>query len=122
MGYKVYGLRKSDKQAQKAIEAAPNTLENAYLKATIQPDGTIDLLDKRANHLFTGLLRFEDTGDIGTEYTYIAANAKPVYSGVKPAKIELVKAQDFVTEYKVTVEMEIPKSKDKCHSCIDFFS
>ena len=118
MGYKVYGLRKADRTGAKLPDAnmcqvTPNTLENAYLKATIQRDGTIDLLDKRKGQLFTGLMRFEDTGDIGTEYTYIAANAKPVYSGETPAKIELIKAQDFVTEYKVTVEMNIPKSKDK---------
>ena len=113
MGYKVYGLRKSDKQAEKAMEVTPNILENAYLKATIQADGTIDLLDKKTGHLFTGLLRFEDTGDIGNEYTYVAAEGKPIYSGAKPAKIELVSSQDFVTEYKVTVEMEVPKSKDQ---------
>ena len=131
MGYKVYGLRRAvvaGRQADEAAEtvaAAPgtrgaaeqaqqdNTLENAYLKAAIQADGRIDLLDKQTGRLFTGLMQFEDTGDIGTEYTYIGANAAPIYSGDRPARIELLRDLDFVKEYKVTVEMSIPISKDQ---------
>ena len=58
-------------------------------------------------------MRFEDTGDIGSEYTYIPAQGGSILSGNKPAKIELVKNEEFATEYKVTVEMEIPECCDE---------
>ncbi|MBE7021606.1 MAG: alpha-mannosidase [Ruminococcaceae bacterium] len=107
---KLYGLRKTSKAESTAV--ANNTLENKYLKAVIQADGTIDLLDKTTNKVFQGLMRFEDTGDIGSEYTYVPANAEPILSGNRNAEIELIRQNDFVTEYKVTVTMNIPKSQD----------
>ncbi len=110
LNYKIYGLKKTTKTESKAI--ADNTLENKYLKATINTDGTIDLLDKSTNKSFKGLMRFEDTGDIGSEYTYVPANAKPILSGERNAEVELIRQNDFVTEYKVVVKMDIPKSQD----------
>ena len=112
VGYKVYGIRKIDKKA-KPEQVSENTLENKYLKAVINKDGTIDLTDKATGKQYLGLMRFEDTGDIGSEYTYIAAKDEAILSGNKPAKIELVKNEEFVTEYKVTVEMEVPECCDE---------
>jgi len=112
VGYKVYGVKKTEKKAEAAV-VADNTLENKYLKAVINSDGTIDLLDKATGRLYSGLMQFEDTGDIGSEYTYIPAKGEAILSGNKPAKIELVRNEEFVTEYKVTVEMEVPKCCDE---------
>lgn len=113
MGYLVYGLRKTDKKAEKPAVSDKNVLENKYLKAEINPDGTVKLLDKSANRTFDGLLRFEDTGDTGHEYTYVPTLGEPILSGKKPAVIELTKNEEFIKEYKVTVEMEIPKEGDE---------
>ena len=107
MSYKIYGLRKANKDLTRQITTPNNILENKYLKVTINPDGTIDMLDKTNNKAYSGLLRFEDTGDIGSEYTYIPSG-KAIFSGDKPAKIECVRSESFVTEYKITVEMEVP--------------
>jgi len=112
VGYKVYGIRKIDKKA-KPEQVSENTLENKYLKAVINKDGTIDLTDKATGKQYLGLMRFEDTGDIGSEYTYIAAKGDAILSGNKPAEIELVRNNEFVTEYKVTVDMEVPKCCDE---------
>lgn len=112
MGYKVYGLRKADKVAEKPERLEENVLENKYLRATINADGTINVINKETGREFKELLRFEDTGDMGHEYTYIPTSGEPVLSGNKPAKIELTKNEEFVTEYKVTVEMEIPEEGD----------
>ncbi len=112
VGYKVYGIKRTDKK-EKVQSPVTNTLENKYLKAVINADGTIDLLDKLAGKTYHNLMRFEDTGDIGSEYTYIPATGEPILSGNKPAKIELVKNKEFATEYKVTVEMEVPECCDE---------
>ncbi len=111
-GYKVYGIRKTAKTAktEKTLEA--NVLENEYIKAEINPDGTIDMTDRKTGRSYEGLLRFEDTGDIGTEYTYVPAKGDTILSGEKPARIELIRCTEFVTEYKVSVEMEIPAQMD----------
>lgn len=112
MGYKVYGLKKTDKVKAKP-QYTENVLENKYLKATINSDGTVDLFHKETGKIYRELLRFEDTGDTGHEYTYVPTVGESILSGDRPAKIELTKNEEYVTEYKVTVEMEIPESGDE---------
>lgn len=111
-GYKVYGIKKVDNAEKRITKVSENTLENKYIKATINPDGTIDMIDKNSGRIYKDLLRFEDTGDIGTEYTYVPATGSAILSGNKNAKIECLKSEEFVTEYKVSVEMEIPYEMD----------
>lgn len=45
--------------------AEPNALENEHLFITVQPNGTLDILDKAVNQWHRGLHFFEDGGDIG---------------------------------------------------------
>ncbi|MBO5060625.1 MAG: alpha-mannosidase [Clostridia bacterium] len=115
MGYKVYGIRKkASAEKTKSLVKEANTMENDYIKVLINTDGTVDVTDKSTKRTFSGLLRLEDVGDIGTEYTFIPAQGDtPILSGNTPAEIELVKNEEFLAEYKVTVSVTIPKSADK---------
>ncbi len=47
-----------------------DTLENAFCRLRLHPDGTFDLLDKRTGHEMRGLNVLEDGEDIGDEYDY----------------------------------------------------
>lgn len=70
-------------------------------------------LTRKLKKAFSGLLRIEDVGDIGTEYTFIPSkDDQPILTGSKPAKIELVKDETFLAEYKITVDITVPKSAD----------
>lgn len=113
MGYKVYGLRKTDKKPEKStLVTAENTMENDFIKVNINSDGTINVTDKSNGKVYSELLRFEDTGDVGSEYTYVPTKGfEPIYSG-GDAEIELVRDEPFTAEYKITVKMTIPVSAD----------
>jgi len=113
LGYKVYGLRKTVKFGENPIPLKENVLENKYIKATINSDGTINLVNKKTGREYKEILRFEDTGDMGHEYTYIPTEGTPILSGNTLAKIELIRNEEFAVEYKVTVEMEIPEEGDE---------
>lgn len=79
-----------------------NILENENLKVTINENGSIDLLDKNSNKLFTELCVYENTGDIGNEYIYM----KPV--GEIPLTTKNLKATINIKEdlpYKAVVEI-----------------
>ena len=111
MGYNVYGLRKADKELT-VVDVCDNTLENEYLKATINTDGTVNVLHKATGKFFTNLINFEDVGDIGSEYTFIPVpDDTPIYPD-GDAEIELSKNEVYVTEYKVTIKMNIPEAAD----------
>lgn len=114
MGYRVFAVCEGTVPKKKAgLVKDKNTMENAYIRVSINADGTVDVTDKKANRVYSGLLRLEDVGDIGTEYTFVPVqNDKPIYSGDSPAKIELLCDEDFMAEYKVTVPMQIPESAD----------
>ncbi len=118
MGYRVYGLKKSkQKEPSESLVADKNTMENPYLKVSVQTDGTLTVQDKENGRIFSGLMRFEDMADLGSEYTFIPAPSDiPVLSGDADAKIELICDEPFKAEYKITVEMQLPESADSLAS------
>lgn len=127
LGYKTYGLlRAKPKEQGKSLITAVNIMENAYIKVRINADGTIDLTDKSSERQFKGLLRYEDTGDIGNEYTYIPVGGDiPVLSGHELADIQLICDEEYAATYKITTIMQIPKSADELHkkeqnNCVHF--
>ncbi|CAM3351140.1 Glycoside hydrolase family 38 central domain-containing protein [Deinococcus saxicola] len=48
----------------------PGMLENAHLRVTVEPDGSVTLLDKESGHEYPHLNTFNDGGDNGDTYNY----------------------------------------------------
>ena len=71
--YQVLGPVALDKGAVAITDLAvgPGTLENAFLRVSVNPrDGSLDLLDKVTGLHYTGLNSFDDGGDTGDTYNY----------------------------------------------------
>lgn len=115
MGYQVYGLRRAaGTDGSRTLVTGKNTMENSYIQVSIHPDGAIDVLDKAAGRKYCGLLRFEDVGDLGSEYTFVPVEGDvPVLSGELPAEIELACDEPYKAEYRITVRMRIPEAADE---------
>ena len=109
MSYKVYGIREVAQKNTEKPTCEDGVLENEFIKVNIHPDGTLCLCDKKSGRIFDGLLCFEDCGDIGTEYTFVPAKENAILSRGKQARIECIRREEFVTEYKISVELEIPR-------------
>jgi len=60
-------------------------LENEHLRATVRPDGAVDLEHRASGTTFRGVLAFRDGGDAGDEYNYSP-----------PARDVVVEAPDVV--------------------------
>ena len=61
---------------------------NEFLKAHFEPDGSVELTDKKTDHVYRGLGIFEDCGDIGNEYIFFApVNDVPVTTKGTKAEI-----------------------------------
>ena len=52
------------------------TLENEYLKVDVNPDGTLNVKDKKQNHQYDGIAYFEDHGDGG--HAWVLEKVEPV--------------------------------------------
>jgi alpha-mannosidase len=57
-------------EMEDGVTCSPNSLENALVRIEIDENGRMQLTDKRNGQVYSGLLRFEDSGDIGDEYDY----------------------------------------------------
>ena len=115
VGYKVFGVRKKTQNISgERILVDKNKMENEFMSVSVRENGTIDLKDKKTGNVYEGLLRYEDVGDLGTEYTFLPVDKEsPILSGDEKAKIEIIRDEEFAAEIKITTVMNIPKSGDE---------
>lgn len=52
------------------VTTTANTLENAALRVSVQPNGTLDVLHKGTGRTYRGLLRLTDDADLGGGYAF----------------------------------------------------
>ena len=84
-------------------------MENRYLKVTINPDGTLNLLDKQTGFTYEKLHIFEDSGDAGDEYNYSPpVKDERVTSEGITAKIEPDLQGPLCASFKVSFTLSIP--------------
>ncbi len=89
------------------------TLENEFLKVTIQTDGSLDLLDKLSDHAFSGQHYFEDCGEAGHAWIHLAPTEDQVLTTLgSQADIEHLESSELVTRYRVCHRLTIPAGLD----------
>lgn len=89
------------------------TLENSWLKVEVKENGTLTVKDKHTGKVYTDLLKYEDTGDIGNEYIFKQPKQDvPIYSTNNMNKVKVIKNNDLVAEVELIHHIEIPVSAD----------
>ncbi|QHI69717.1 alpha-mannosidase [Tichowtungia aerotolerans] len=68
------------KSAGKDIGQGTRSLENEFLKVTVNADGTFDLTDKSTDRVIPGMHYFEDDGDTGDYWAYYPPYGNQVIS------------------------------------------
>jgi len=88
----------------------PRTLENAYLRVRVQPNGTLSVLDKRNNQSYGDLLMFEDCADIGDGWYHgPAVNDEAYNSGGCASDVAVVADGICKATLKVTLRLDLPR-------------
>lgn len=112
LGYKTYYLEevREPKKLSSLLEATPTSLENAFVKVEVNPNGTIDITDKRSGQVYKGCNLFEDTEDIGDEYNYSpAVNSETITSAGASALVSLVERGPVSATIKVELILDLPE-------------
>jgi alpha-mannosidase len=118
MGYSQYTLTALPQPAPKAqpLPCGRNWMENEFLKASFNSDGTLNLLDKKTGQSFENLHYFQDCGQdraarISWYLIYPAQDKVYNSKGIK-AEISVIHNSSLSTSIKVDYCFNIPKSLD----------
>lgn len=96
------------------ISKTPNVMENTLLKVELQPNGTFDLTEKRTGHCYKGLHYFEDTGDVGSYWTYYAPYDNQTFNTLTAApRIWMEENGPLQATYVVEHRMVLPNAGEE---------
>ena len=113
MGYKTFivkPLKREVKNRGTQITSI-NQMENEYLVARINNNGTIDLTEKQNGETYKNLHYFMDNADMGHPLFHNSPEFDQTYSSLGcPCRIALAEDNALTTTFKVTVEMELPEN------------
>lgn len=90
------------------------TLENEFIAARIEDNGSITLTDKANGKVYRGLGIYENSGDIGNEYMYCQPkNTNVLTTEALIADISIVSDQPYACTVQIVHDWDIPVSADE---------
>jgi mannosylglycerate hydrolase len=110
-GYRTYHLVREHafEYIPGSLVTATNTLENEYLKAEFNSDGTLDLTNKETGKAFNGIHYFEDTGESGHSWIHMTPDEnQTLTSHGSPCSIKVEEDGPLSATMSVTYRMQIP--------------
>jgi len=118
MGYKTFTLSRGGQKAGNGTSPAEFVLENEYLHAHVNADGTVDIHDKETGESFQGLNYFIDEGEVGNSWTHVKPDEDLVIDSRKAdVLLSWVDCTSVVSKIAVQITLQIPettpRSKDR---------
>ena len=113
-GYKTYHLKRENENINsvpvrindKSIE---HVLENDFVKAVINKDGSLDIFDKKTNQEYTNQNYYEETGEAGNPWIHMFPEENQTYTTLNTeAEIKHIESSDFITKFNVTNKLIVP--------------
>lgn len=91
------------------LATSERSMANQYLDVTIEPNGTLTLIDKRSGQVYRRLLTFEDAADIGDGWYHGQAVNDAVYvSSASSAAVALIHDGPYLTTFRVRTSLLVP--------------
>ncbi len=88
------------------VRGAGRMLSNGLIAVSVEPDGTVALLDLRTGVRYDGLLRLESEGDVGDTYSYAAPPGDVARIPTTPAVVEPMATGPLVGALEVRTGLE----------------
>ena len=96
-----------------------HTMQNEHLRVAINPNGTIDLTDRRTEQLYRGLLLFEDRADFGDGWYHGPPVNDEIFSSHgASADIAVIHDGFALTTFRVRVVMNVPARWEHDHAIL----
>lgn len=86
-----------------------HTMENALLRVTVNPNGTLDIHDRRTDHTYRNVLTFEERADIGDGWYHGTAVNDHIHSSFgSAADVAVLHDGPAQTTLRVRLVMNVP--------------
>ncbi len=96
-----------------SLFVGPRTMENAHLRATVEPDGSLTLTHRETGRTYHGLLTFEDSGDGGSGWQWIPPQFdEVVHSSGTPFEFTRVQDGPLMAALQLRMQLRVPKGLD----------
>ncbi len=116
LGYKGYSIERAESTGhfETGLKVGDNFMENDFVIVKTGADGTISITDKATGEVYGGLNRFEDSGDIGDEYTYCPPDKSVVVdSASSRPTVRVVERGPLRGAIEITIPMKLPAGINK---------
>ncbi|MEQ9030574.1 MAG: glycoside hydrolase family 38 C-terminal domain-containing protein [Aggregatilineales bacterium] len=111
LGYMTYFVKTDPNppQWQPARRVGLHTLENDFMRVTVNPNGTFDI--RTNSHSYEGLGYFEDSGDNGDGYTFSPPRSNRIYSTLgAQTRIQRIGDDVGVQHIRIDYDFSVPVS------------
>jgi len=114
LGYKVIAaqLKTVPELANVPVRAASTSIENELIRITVEPDGTLTWTDLGTREQWKGLHRFEDSGDVGDEYSYSQPLLNEQFAAATVRSIRVTGEGRGWQRMTVSYELLVPRSAE----------
>lgn len=111
-GYKSFNITDGGRARclQGSMLKSDNVIENEYLLVSINPNGSLNILDKRTKHEYRSVHYFEDSGERGNGFVYEAPVRDSIINSLSScARISLVENNPLRIVFMIDVVMHLPE-------------
>jgi mannosylglycerate hydrolase len=92
------------------VDERERTVENRYLRARLNDDGSLDVFDKISECDYRGLAVFEDRADAGDSYDFSPPPGDmPIYSRSRAAEIRVLERGPLRGLVELTIRLDLPE-------------
>jgi mannosylglycerate hydrolase len=116
MGYKTYFVVESESEIHHSF-VTPDKVETEFYEITVNPNGTLNIFDKKLNQKIENIIRLENGGDDGDEYDFSPLpNEKLIYNDCVNATTKISQNRYGATidiEYRLDVPSNLEKRKEQ---------
>ena len=113
-GYKTYLVKRETGGVQKLQVKLSGQdynpeMENEYLKVKINPDGSLDITDKKTGHEFVNQHYFEESGESGHPWIHIPPEKDEIVTSLeRGAIVEHLETSDLLNRYRIKHVLNVP--------------
>ncbi len=113
-GYKTYHLKRETENINSISvevnkEATEAILENGFVKAIINKDGSLNILDKTTKQEFKNQNYYEETGEAGNPWIHSFPEENQTFTTLNAeAVIKHIESSELLTKFHITNELTVP--------------